>query len=249
MPFYDINHIEYGITSGHIHIALESGAQIPAYWAHPYTGRRFPAVALVHDWWGLTPITRRLANHYAQAGYYVIVPDLFTGKLAVTPEQAMTLVQQLGAEGFPRVQAALQVLEEHHNTNRDVAVVGVGMGGSLAYEAAIHQPRLEAVVSFYGFPQRYWKSLPDAQAPILAIYGDQDALINQETLTRLQSVLAAPQGEVQHQVMVMQGVGHDFLRDAASLTEQTQGRAAFNRTLQFLETYLRGPLRAPQKNY
>jgi carboxymethylenebutenolidase len=249
MPFYDVNHIEYGITSGHIHIALESGAQLPAYWAHPYTGRRFPAVALVHDWWGLTPITRRLANHYAQAGYYVIVPDLFDGKVAATPEQAMTLVQQLGADGFSRVQAALQVLEEHHNTNRDVAVVGIGMGGSLAYEAAIHQPSLEATVSYYGFPQRYWKSLSDAQAPILAIYGDHDEHISLETVTRLQTLLDKPHSDVEHQVVVVPGVGHDFLRDAASPAEQMQGRAAFNRTLQFLETYLRGPLRAPQKNY
>ena len=95
MPVYEPSHVEYGITNGHIQVVAEDGSSIPAYWAHPVMGRLFPAVALVHDWWGITPTIRRMAHLFAQSGYYVIVPDLFEGHIATTPQEAMELVMSL----------------------------------------------------------------------------------------------------------------------------------------------------------
>ncbi len=247
MPIYDSTSVEYGITSGHIQIAMEDGRQLPAYWAHPNIGRFFPAVALIHDWWGITPIIRRIANHFAQAGYYVIVPDLFAGRVAQTPAEAMELVKALGDGGYPLVDAALTALESHHNTNRDVAAVGVGMGGSLAYEAAIVRHDLEAAVSYYGFPQRYLGRFPQADTPILAIYGDQEPYILPPVRKRLQTELSTSQHGVHHELVVLAGAGHDFFSSSANETEQAVGRKALNLTFPFLEKYLTGPVRAVPK--
>jgi len=38
MPLYKTDHIEYNIESGHITIAMETGENLPAYWAHPARG-------------------------------------------------------------------------------------------------------------------------------------------------------------------------------------------------------------------
>jgi len=247
VPLYDSHHLEYGITNGHIQVVMENGQQLPAYWAHPNTGRLFPAVALIHDWWGITPSIRRIAHQFAQAGYYVIVPDLFDGKVAATPEQAIELVKALGDGGYPRVDAALSVLERHHHTNRDVAAVGVGMGGSLAYEAAIVRSDIEAAVAYYGFPQRYFGRFKDAHAPILAFYGENEPHITASVITRLRQELAANTAGLSHEVVTLKGVAHDFLGDQASPAEHEQGRQAIAKTFLFLEQYLKGPERNPPK--
>jgi carboxymethylenebutenolidase len=249
MPIYDPNRIEYGITSGHIQIVAEGGRQSPAYWAHPVTGRLFPAVALIHDWWGITPIIRRMAHLFAQSGYYVIVPDLFDGQSTQSPVEAMELVKHLGDGGYPRVDAALRVLEDHHNTNRDVAAVGIGMGGSLAYEAAIVRHDLEAAISFYGFPQRYLGRFHESVAPILALYGEEEPHITRPVIENLQRELAAASTsrKTAHEVVLLPGVGHDFFAENATEFTKQQGRAALTRAFAFLETCLRGPIRTPPR--
>jgi len=249
MAGYDSDRAEYGITNGHIQIVMEGGKQLPAYWAHPNTGRLFPAVALIHDWWGITPAVRRIAHRFAQVGYYVIVPDLFDGQVASTPERAIELVKALGDTGYPRVDASLSVLESHNNTNRDVAVVGIGMGGSLAYEAAIIRKDMEAAVVYYGFPQRYFGRLKDVRVPLLAIYGQQEQYVTSADINRARRELAANPHPLAHEVLILPDVGHDFLADSASESGRVQGQIALNTTFSFLEKYLKGPSHtAPLKN-
>lgn len=243
MSVYETNRAEYGFTSGHIHIVMEGGKQLPAYWAHPNTGRLFPAIALIHDWWGITPPIRRIAHRFAQVGYYVIVPDLFNGQIASTPERAIELVKELGDSGYPRVDAALTVLETHSNTNHDVAVVGIGMGGSLAYEAAIIRKDMEAAVVYYGFPQRYFGRLKDVRVPLLAIYGQQEQYVTSADISRVQRELNANSRGLQHEISLLPEVGHDFFSDDSGEAGRVQGQIALNTAFSFLEKYLKGPLR------
>jgi carboxymethylenebutenolidase len=247
MPIYEPSHVEYAITSGHIQVVVDDGKTLPAYWAHPNSGRLFPAVALIHDWWGITPIIRRIAHLFAQSGYYVIVPDLFQGKLPHTPEEAMELVKGLGDNGYPRIDSALSVLERHHNTNHDVAAVGIGMGGSLAFEAAIVRKDLEASVAFFGFPQRYFGQFKNATTPVLAIYGDHEPHVPATKIIQLREELAASDLGTQHEMMILPHTGREFLSENANEAQQEQGRQALNATFGFLEKYLKGPTRTATK--
>lgn len=243
MPIYNPDHVEYRIVSGHIRIAMEDGQQLPAYWSHPSIGSKFPGIALIHDWWGITPIVRRMAHLFAQVGYYVIVPDLFEEEVAATPQDAMRLVESLGDGGYPRVDSALSVLERHHHCNADVAAVGIGMGGSLAFEAALARNDLEAAVSFYGFPQRYFGLMQDAKAPILAVYGSEEPYILPNVVERLRRELSG--SRFAHEVVVLDGAGHDFFSEQLPEPQREYGRRAWHKTLTFLEEHLTGPTRPP----
>ncbi|MCB9452606.1 MAG: dienelactone hydrolase family protein [Anaerolineaceae bacterium] len=237
MPIYDPSHVEYQITTGHIQIAMDGGGQIPAYWAHPNIGAKLPAVALLHDWWGITPAVRRMANLFAQTGYYAIVPDMFDGQVASNPEEAMVLVEKLGDQGFVRIDTALGVLEKHHHTNGKVAAIGLGMGGSLAFEAAIVRPDLEAAVVFSGFPQRYLGQFKQANTPILAFYGSEEAYIARAVIEQLQQELTQIT-TMQHHVILCDGLGHDLFAEDGTDSQHEVGRATLRRTFAFLETYL-----------
>jgi carboxymethylenebutenolidase len=242
MPIYDPSRVEYMITSSVIQIVLDGGGQLPAYLACPTRGNRFPAIALVHDWWGMTDRIRHLANMFAQCGYYVIVPDLFNGKVAHTPQEAMQLVQYLGGGGYERIHAALTVLEHHHQTNSDVAAIGVGMGGSLAFEAGILRKDLEAVIAFGGFPQRYFGRFGAAPTPIMAVYGTNEPYINGLVIDKLRHELAVND---KNQVMIVDGVGHDFFTEADDDSPQhrANSKLIWSNMMSFLEKYLRPPLR------
>jgi carboxymethylenebutenolidase len=247
MPLYDPDHVEYEVTSGHIQIALEDGTTMPAYWSHPIIGGKFPGIALIHDWWGITPVIRHMTMLFAQTGHYVIVPDLFDGKVAANHAEALALLDTLGSEGNKRADMALSVLETHRHCNGDVAAVGVGMGGSLAFEAAIVRSNLEAAVAFGGFPQRYLGHFKHTSAPILAFYGSLDAFIPPALIDKLRAELASVSVQPPHEVVILEGAVHDLFGEDLPEEQRTYGRAAWQRTLDFLDEVLQGPTRPPER--
>ncbi len=227
--------VEYNITSGHIQIAMEDGAMFPAYMAHPNIATKFPGIALIHDWWGMTSLVRHLAHLFAQSGHYVIVPDLFNGKTATTREEALQLIDTLGNGGYKRIDTALSVLENHHQCNAKVAAIGLGMGGSLAFEAAIVRPDLEVAIAYAGFPQRYLGHFKRGKTPILAFYGSQEPYISRDLIEKLRQEFAA--APLPHEVMIVSGAGHDIFTD----DHTPYSAIAMQKTLDFLLHHLGGP--------
>lgn len=246
MPIYEPDHVEYATNNSYIQIVLDGGDQLPAYLAHPALGGRYPGVVLIHDWWGLNDMVRRLGNLFAQMGYYVIVPDLFKGKTASSAREAMTLVESLGEHGgYPLIHSALGVLENHHQCNANVAAIGIGMGGSLAFEAAITRDDLEAAVAYAGFPQRCFGRFADAKATILAFYGEDEPHITPTMINKLRGELAA--SPLQHRVQIAPGIGHEFFSHSLSQSQRQISRDVLKDTLDFLDNLLAGPTHPPRR--
>ncbi|MCA9881853.1 MAG: dienelactone hydrolase family protein [Anaerolineae bacterium] len=241
MPIHDSNRIEFAIESGNIHISSGAGEALPAYWAHPVSGDTFPGIALLHDWWGLTNVQRLLANFYAHLGFYVIVPDMFNGELATKPQQALRLMTETEKTRYKVVETTLNVLEKHHRTNGHTAIIGTGMGGSLAFEAAIKRRDLEAAVAYGGFPQRYWKGFDRCTTPILAMYGSEEPYIKQDDMDRLRKVLKRSLRHDDHQLIVVPGAAHNFFSESSTPESRDTGKDVINMTLAFLEKYIERP--------
>jgi carboxymethylenebutenolidase len=242
MPIYDPGRVEYAAVHGRIGIVTDDGV-LPAYWAHPDMGGKFPAVAILHDWWGMTQTERRLANLFAGVGYYAIVPDLFHGRTAHSPQEALELYQGLGTGAYRAIDAALGALERHHRGNGNVAAVGLGMGGSFAFEAALSRPDLEAAVACYGFPARYIGRFKDARAPILAIYGANEPHVSSAEIARLRTDLSA--SPLAHEIVMLDGVGREFFEDHTTERAIAAGKKAIGAILTFIETYVGRPRRSP----
>ncbi|GAB4345315.1 MAG: hypothetical protein Kow00117_22910 [Phototrophicales bacterium] len=241
MPIYEPDHVEYSITSGNIQIAMDDGRKLPAYWAHPTLGNRFPGIAVIHDWWGITPIIRRMANLFAQMGHYVIAPDLFNGQTAQTAQEAMRLVESLSDRGYQLVDDALTVLEDHHHCNESVAAVGIGMGGSLAFEAAIKRDDLEAAVAYGGFPHNYLGKIKDANTPICAFFGENEPYIKAEIIEKLKAEMTQSRFNLPHEIHIIPEMGHEFFTDKLTQKQREHSRQVLKETLRFLDQHLEPP--------
>jgi carboxymethylenebutenolidase len=246
MPIYEPDHVEYSIAQGHIQIVLDSGDKLPAYWAHPKLGDKFPAIAIIHDWWGLDDEVRRIANLFAQTGYYVIAPDLFDGRTTNDPQQAIELVKRLKDGGYPRIHQALGVLEHHHHVNKHVAAVGIGMGGSLAFEAAIVRGDLEAAVVYGGFPQRYFGRFKEANTPIYAFYGEHEPHISPADIKKLLLELEAASKAkgIANKLKIVPGLGHEFFSKDFNEERRRMSRLVLKETFDFLDDFLEGMQRS-----
>ncbi|GAB5491322.1 MAG: hypothetical protein Phog2KO_15370 [Phototrophicaceae bacterium] len=241
MPIHNSNRVEFAIDSGYIEIVTDSGKKVPAYWAHPRIGHRFSGICLLHDWWGMDNISRMLANFFAQMGYYVIEPDLFNGKTAKTPQQAMRLVEKTQKTRYEAVNATLSVLESHHRINATVAAVGLGMGGTLAFEAAVKRDDLEAAISYAGFPQQFMGQFLKTNTPVLAIYGTREPYTKPKVIHHLKHEFEQSTLKNQHELTIIEGGSHHIFSTEKTPSQQLISKIAINKSLAFLEKHLETP--------
>lgn len=230
---YETRHIQYRITSGYISIYAGEHL-VPAFWAHPEVGSEFPGLVLLHE--NLTVQTRSLVRRLAETGFYVIAPDLYDGEPANTPD---ALRDKLLALGPQRVTAAIDALRTHNHCNGNVGIIGWGVGGELAYHAALRYSDLNAVVVFYARPDPYIDGIATDDTPILAIYGDSDPSIRPIILNKLsQAMLDSPA----QSLLVIYPDARNGFSDAESPNYHPEYAAnAWGKTLDFLRDRLDMP--------
>jgi carboxymethylenebutenolidase len=223
------------------------GAEIPAHFVRP-EGDATPGVVIISDIWGSKPVWEDTATRLAAEGFSVLVPDFFVrqGPLA---ERTRELA---GARAAQMDQlSALNDLAAGMNWLRDrlggqsIGIMGICMGGTLALLQSGREPLPDAVVSFYGFPggsQRpRWTLFPIGEAeksaaPILAIYGEDDAGVGMENVLAYRAAMEAR--EADYRDIVYPGVGHAFLTFDPDAPNHATAQDAWAAMLQFFANRL-----------
>src|SRR5437016_1194261 len=163
-------------------VYVKKGADsIRAYVAYPERKTKAPAIVVIHEIFGLTDWEPTVADRLAKAGYVAIVPDLLSSKYGVTPanpDSGRKLVADLEPE---RITADLDATYTYVNGLPAVAkdrigTIGFCWGGGQSFRYATNNPNLRAVVVAYG-PAPDSAAIRRIQAPVLGIYGENDARI------------------------------------------------------------------------
>lgn len=218
------------------------GAEIPAYFVRP-DGDDVPGVVIVADIWGSQPVWEDAGTRLAAEGFAVLVPDLFVrqGPLAERTRELASeragKMDQMSAQAD--IGAGMNWLRDRTG-GRSVGIMGICMGGTLVLVQASLEPRPDAVVSYYGFPagsQRpRWTLTPIGEversnAPILAIFGEDDAGVGMENVETYRAAMEAR--EADYRDIVYSGVGHAFLTFEPSAPNYQTAQHAWAATLQF----------------
>ena len=226
-----------------VDIRTEDGVA-DAYLARPVDGSPRPGVLLYQDAFGLRPHLRAMADRLAEAGYTVLVPNVFYrhGRAPVVelpefidpaarPEIFGALTPIIGSLTTERAMrdadAYLRWLEESPLvTDGPVALTGYCMGARLALlTAGTHPERVAAAAGFHG--GRLATDAPDSPhlvagritAELYFGHADNDASLPPEQIRLLADTLT--EAGVRHRCEVYEGAHHGFTQaDTAAYDEK-----------------------------
>jgi len=215
------------------------GDRVKGYLALPRSGRG-PGVVVIQEWWGLVDHIRDVCDRFAREGFVALAPDLFRGETASDPDRAGRLM--MGLE-IPRAArdldgAARALLDNPAVDGPKLGVIGFCMGGQLALFAATRNPRVGAVVDFYGVHPNVKLDLAGLQAPVLGIFAERDGFVTPEVAHKLEADLKAAGKRARCEVYP--SVDHAFFNDSRPDVYAADAAArAWSETLAFLRAELR----------
>ena len=136
----------------------------------------FPAIVVIHEWWGLNDWVKEQASKLSEQGYVALAVDLYRGKVAKTPDEAHEIMRGVPEDRAKRdLHAAFEFLAAQSNVKKDrIGAIGWCMGGGYSLDVALQEPTLAADVINYGHLATDPEALKKINAPILGLFGAQD---------------------------------------------------------------------------
>ncbi len=200
----------------------------------------FPAIVVIHEWWGLNDWVKEQASKLADQGYVALAIDLYRGKVATTPEEAHEIMRGVPSDRANRdLLAASSYLRAQKNVDpARVGAIGWCMGGGYALDLAVADPKLKAVVINYGRLATDESTLQKIDAAVLGIFGAQDRGIPPTDVREFQRRLIALGKTVE--IRIFPDAGHAFENPNNQQGYRPQDAAqAWELTTNFLAKYLK----------
>lgn len=227
------------IEVSEVEVPGEAGT-IEAYQARPSSEGPFAAILLIHENRGLTDHIRDVTRRFAKVGYTGLAVDLLSrvGGTSQFADEAevTTAISALDPEGVISDLKSSVTWMEKQPYVQEGKIGGIGWcwGGGQAWRLATKEPRMSAVVAFYG-PNPPLEDVPDIQAAVLGIYGAEDQrIMDQEP--ELEEALAAA-GKT-YKMQVFEGANHAFFNDTGERFNPEAAREAWSYTMDWFGKYL-----------
>jgi carboxymethylenebutenolidase len=200
----------------------------------------FPAIIVIHEWWGLNDWVKDQASKLSDEGYVALAVDLYRGKVATTPDEAHEIMRGVPEDRAQRdLHAAFAFLASQPDVKNDrIAAIGWCMGGGYSLDVALQEPTLAADVINYGHLATDSDALKKINAPILGLFGAQDRGITPDDVHKFEA--AMKQLGKQIDVKIYDDAGHAFENPNNKNGYRPADAAdAWKRTVDFLATTLK----------
>jgi carboxymethylenebutenolidase len=170
----------------------------------------FPALIVIHEWWGLNDWVKDQASKLADQGYVALAIDLYRGKVATTPDMAHEIMRGVPEDRAKRdLHAALEFLQAQPNVRKErIGSIGWCMGGGYSLDVALQEPTLAATVINYGHLATDTDTLKKINAPILGLFGGQDHGITPDDVHKFEA--AVKQLGKKIDIKIYDDAGHAF---------------------------------------
>ena len=200
----------------------------------------FPAIVVIHEWWGLNDWVKDQASKLADQGYVTLALDLYRGKVADNSDTAHELMRGLPPDRAGRdLHAAVEFLQAQPNVRKDrIGSIGWCMGGGYSLEVALEEPALAACVINYGHLATDPAALQKIHAPILGNFGAQDKGIPPADVEKFQKALqdAGKRADIK----IYPDAGHAFQNpDNKEGYRPEDTKDAWQRTVSFFDRTLK----------
>jgi carboxymethylenebutenolidase len=222
------------------------GDSIRAWVVYPERSTPAPVVLVVHEIFGLTHWIRAVADQLAADGFIAIAPDLMTQHDVPADEngepvreEATRTIRTLEPGTYhPQLVAIAEWGMALPAAADSYGIVGFCWGGSASFRHAVESAAVDAAVVYYGSsPQP--DMLERVSAPVLGLYGEDDARVNASIPPADSAMKALGKPYEYH---LFEGAGHGFLRDQAGRegANMAATRRAWPLTVEFFRQHLGG---------
>ena len=170
----------------------------------------FPALVVIHEWWGLNDWVNEQASKLADQGYVTLAVDLYRGQVAKTADEAHELMRGVPEDRANKdLLAAYDYLAKQPSVKKEkIGSIGWCMGGGYSLDLALAQPKLAATVINYGHLMSEPATLQKIQAPVLGIFGGKDRGIPVDSVRKFEKDLKAQGKSVD--IVIYDDAGHAF---------------------------------------
>jgi carboxymethylenebutenolidase len=211
-------------------IIFESGGKLirlDAYLPETLDGL-VPAVIALHGAGGNVSGMERFATMLAAEGFAVYLLHYFD-RTGTEPADLQSMKRN-----FPlwmkTLWDAISFVETQPQVDRErIALLGFSLGGYLSLANSAVDPRVKAVVEFFGGMPKEMRLFMRRLCPVLILHGESDPTVPVEEAYQLQKLLEKK--GIPYEIKIYPGAGHGFESEIWS--------DAGLRSLQFLRKYLK----------
>lgn len=216
------------LGQGRAYLSLPPGKQPP-----------HAAVIVIHEWWGLNDHIKHWADRLAQEGYAALAVDLYGGKVATTPDQAMTHMKAVDdARALGVLQSAVAFVQADARIQATrIASIGWCFGGGWSLQLALNSPELDVAVIYYGRLVDDPARLASIKAEVLGIFGNKDSGIPPAQVNAFEAALK--KAGVNHTIH-RYDADHGFANPSGARYDQTAASDAWQKVRDFLRARLQG---------
>ncbi|HEX6324169.1 MAG TPA: dienelactone hydrolase family protein [Vicinamibacterales bacterium] len=200
-----------------VDIPRSNGTPVRAFVVYPESKDKTGVVMVVHENRGLNDWARSVADQLAEDGFIAIAIDMLSGMgpggghtESIPADQVGRVLSGLtNEEANRRIDAVREYAMQIPAANGAVGIVGFCWGGSRVFNYAIHQPAIDAGVVYYGGAPSDPMLLDRIHAPLLGLFGEDDARVN-TTVNAALPILNKEKKRLDAHMFA--GAGHGFLR-------------------------------------
>ncbi len=236
-----------------VDIAVDDGSTMRGYVARPTGPGPFPGVVAGMELFGVSAHVREVCDRLAVGGFVALAPDLYhrtapgveLAEDAAGRERGFHLLHQQTREQVLRDVAAA-IARLHADGSTAVGMVGLSVGGHVAYLAATEFDLPAAVVVYGGWlpttdiplsrPQPTLARTPRITGRLLVLVGEEDQVVPPEHRRGIAQALRA--AGVRHEIITYPGVAHGFLSDRRATYNRTAAHDMWRRVQDLLTTEL-----------
>jgi carboxymethylenebutenolidase len=220
------------------------GINLQGYYTQPQGEGPFPAVLLVHEFFGINQDIVKKADLLAEQGFAVLAADAYRGNTTRLISRAAWLVistpeQRISAD----LQAAFRYLAELPQVDpQRIGSVGFCFGGTQVMRLATQVSGIAATVIFYGsgpISDPDALGVMDQGGPVLGIYGENDRSIPVRAVFGFEQAMQAR--GVPNRISIYPGVGHAFV-NTETIAQSGPAQDAWTEMLNFLNQELQPSL-------
>ena len=208
-----------------------------AYLSLPDGKGPFPAILVIHEWWGLNDHIKHWADRLAADGYAALAVDLYAGVVAQERAEALAAMQAIDEDAaLAALRAAHEFLVDDERIEAPrTACIGWCFGGGWSLQLAIAEPDLDAAVVYYGRLISEPSRLERISAPMLAVFGNQDRGIPPEQVDAFEKAMKKARRELK---VLRYDANHAFANPSSARYQPESATAAWTEVRKFLDARL-----------